>query len=805
MTVSVTAYDALALGNGITTVFPFSFSAENASDIKVAVILPNGVRVDEPPNNYTVSLGPGESGSVTMNVAPVSGAVVLVYRDSVSVQEVNITNQSSFNPNIVEQVWDRLTRLVQEVKGEGKKTLRSYADVAPFVPVPGGVLTFDPITGEPRADAVSAGNVADAGAYATDANLAKLAAEAARDKAQDWAEGSGEPGGPGTKSAKTHAQVAADYALASGPFANRTAAQAAIVPGDVDLIRVRAGDLLLEYLRDPGGTALQTADGANWSPAGRAWPEHWGAVGDGVSDETAAVQSAMDRVDMQVSRGTYLAETLSVPADAHIAAHPGAEIVHNVDSGVGVDGGFNSGIKISGLTVDMGYSRGLTKAGHGFRFRGNDITLSDVTVRDFAYDGANGGGTGALFFPDTGQKLSGIRLRDSTFIANTGGDEAFGWIFADTDLSFASNIFVSGAIGGAVGTGYAHELKNDARFNVMTGLIADNSSAALAYGNTTVGIDGADYNVAVGVVGKDTAVGWLVGEGSNNVLVGMVHFPDNPPALPAAKCGVRFSNDATANAAWAVLSAAPSGGAAVRHSSSGNFAQVAVMGSGYVARIDAGVERSVTEISHPGSRNSIFADVRDDSGVSTRGGTANVVCSPATGEQIGSLSGRFHQLLEHASPDWNASHHWRFEAKNYVIHSYGSDGTSGNIVGINHAVPGDANRAGFWNSLGNAPENDAWSLRGWGEGGLYSWTKGAFFPKDTTPKVSLGRSGNRFGIAYIEEADYGDGVRDLCGNGSPESVVTAAVGSTYRRRDGGAGTAFYVKESGSGNTGWVAK
>lgn len=44
------------------------------------------------------------------------------------------------------------------------------------------------------------------------------------------------------------------------------------------------------------------------------------------------------------------------------------------------------------------------------------------------------------------------------------------------------------------------------------------------------------------------------------------------------------------------------------------------------------------------------------------------------------------------------------------------------------------------------------------------------------------------------------------GTGSPESVVAAYVGSTYLRSDGGAGTTFYVKESGAGtNTGWVAK
>ncbi|MGM1023417.1 MAG: pyocin knob domain-containing protein [Bacillota bacterium] len=40
------------------------------------------------------------------------------------------------------------------------------------------------------------------------------------------------------------------------------------------------------------------------------------------------------------------------------------------------------------------------------------------------------------------------------------------------------------------------------------------------------------------------------------------------------------------------------------------------------------------------------------------------------------------------------------------------------------------------------------------------------------------------------------------GNGSPEGVVTAPVGSLYRRWDGGANATLYVKQSGSGNTGW---
>lgn len=52
---------------------------------------------------------------------------------------------------------------------------------------------------------------------------------------------------------------------------------------------------------------------------------------------------------------------------------------------------------------------------------------------------------------------------------------------------------------------------------------------------------------------------------------------------------------------------------------------------------------------------------------------------------------------------------------------------------------------------------------------------------------------------------FASGVKIMEGTGTPEGAVTAPVGSLYLRRDGGAGTSHYVKESGSGNTGWVGK
>lgn len=47
--------------------------------------------------------------------------------------------------------------------------------------------------------------------------------------------------------------------------------------------------------------------------------------------------------------------------------------------------------------------------------------------------------------------------------------------------------------------------------------------------------------------------------------------------------------------------------------------------------------------------------------------------------------------------------------------------------------------------------------------------------------------------------------RVLSGAGSPEGAVAASPGTMYVNLSGGAGTTLYVKESGSGSTGWVAK
>jgi hypothetical protein len=71
--------------------------------------------------------------------------------------------------------------------------------------------------------------------------------------------------------------------------------------------------------------------------------------------------------------------------------------------------------------------------------------------------------------------------------------------------------------------------------------------------------------------------------------------------------------------------------------------------------------------------------------------------------------------------------------------------------------------------------------------------------KVNTGNLIVGTSGK--GVVFSGN----NNVAWTCGTGTPEGVVTAPVGSLFTRTNGGANTTLYVKESGTGNTGWVAK
>lgn len=72
-----------------------------------------------------------------------------------------------------------------------------------------------------------------------------------------------------------------------------------------------------------------------------------------------------------------------------------------------------------------------------------------------------------------------------------------------------------------------------------------------------------------------------------------------------------------------------------------------------------------------------------------------------------------------------------------------------------------------------------------------------------TDKLTVNQLGNLITQGSIQVS--GTTATWTSGTGTPEGAVTAPIGSLFTRTDGGANTTLYVKESGAGNTGWIAK
>jgi hypothetical protein len=108
----------------------------------------------------------------------------------------------------------------------------------------------------------------------------------------------------------------------------------------------------------------------------------------------------------------------------------------------------------------------------------------------------------------------------------------------------------------------------------------------------------------------------------------------------------------------------------------------------------------------------------------------------------------------------------------------------------------------FWN--GSSSAADTWTMQLIMGGGTNDTSTLKFTHSGTSGALAVD-FGNTTAVKAGSVQLGSAAITITTGTGSPEGVVTAPVGSLYTRTDGGAGTTLYVKESGTGNTGWVAK
>lgn len=131
MPVQSTESGVLRFGNGVTTEFSFTFAVHSADTIGIARI--DGLLsevVDS--GEYTVLVNSeGTAGSVTFFVAPPDGEVLYISRTTAITQLIEVTSQNKYDPVVVQQVWDKLTLIAQELRRDVARAVISPPNVDP--------------------------------------------------------------------------------------------------------------------------------------------------------------------------------------------------------------------------------------------------------------------------------------------------------------------------------------------------------------------------------------------------------------------------------------------------------------------------------------------------------------------------------------------------------------------------------------------------------------------------------------------------------------------------------------------------
>ncbi len=116
-------------GNGVTVAFPFAFKVFEESDIVVVQTDADGAETTLTlDDDYTVSLNPNQDsaagGTVTLDTALPSDYRLTITSAVPNLQAVQVTNAGGFYPDIFNNVFDRLTILVQQVLGRVNRSVK---------------------------------------------------------------------------------------------------------------------------------------------------------------------------------------------------------------------------------------------------------------------------------------------------------------------------------------------------------------------------------------------------------------------------------------------------------------------------------------------------------------------------------------------------------------------------------------------------------------------------------------------------------------------------------------------------------
>ena len=272
------------------TVFAYTFEIVDKDDI---VVLKNGTTLSEG-TDYTVSnVGNDSGGNVTLTVGATASDVLTLYRDMPYSRTQNYTNSGDFLASEVNSDFDRLWLALQQNGGDLDRVLiapnTDPTSIDMTIPAKadreGKFLSFDSVTGNPTATSI--GDVFGSGtlkAYNFVGNGSTTAFTLGSD--------------PGVEN-NTQVYIDGVYQQKNGYTVSGTTLTFSAAPPNLSTIEVMVIQPTGVNATDAASVSF-TQTGSNDTRTVQAKLEEsvsvkdFGAVGDGVTDNTAAIQAAID-------------------------------------------------------------------------------------------------------------------------------------------------------------------------------------------------------------------------------------------------------------------------------------------------------------------------------------------------------------------------------------------------------------------------------------------------------------------------------------------------------------------------------